>query len=74
MKLLLRSVDPVLVSFVTALLTEAGIGYQLLDRHMSIMEGSLGVLPQRIMVAEDDIAGARALLQEAGVECAGDEG
>jgi hypothetical protein len=69
MKLLLRSVDPVLVSFATSLLADAGIGFMLLDRHMSIMEGSLGVLPQRIMVAEDDLPRACALLRAAEIEC-----
>ncbi len=65
---LLRSNDAVLVSFVSALLKEADIPFSLLDRNMSIMEGSLGVLPQRLMVGEDRIEEARRLLEEADIE------
>ena len=68
MKDLLRSNEPVLVSFVCSLLQQAGIDYSLLDRNMSIMEGSLGVLPQRIVVAEKAYDEAVTLLRDAGVE------
>jgi hypothetical protein len=34
---------------------------------MSIIEGSLGILPRRILVHEDDAEEARALLSEAGL-------
>jgi hypothetical protein len=44
MKELLRSNDQVLLSFVSALLNEAGIGFIVLDTNMSIMEGSIGIL------------------------------
>jgi hypothetical protein len=69
MKELLRSVDPVLVSFATSLLADAGIDFVLLDRNMSILEGSLGILPQRIMVGEEQLAAARALLGAADIDC-----
>ncbi len=65
---LLRSNDPVLLSFVQSLLSQANIPFDLLDQNMSIMEGSLGVLQARVMVGQDHIAGARALLADAGVE------
>ena len=67
MKELIRSNDPVLVSFVSALLKEAGIAFTLLDTNMSVMEGSIGVLPQRVLVEEISVDKARALLTEAGV-------
>lgn len=67
MKELLRSNDPVLLSFVSSLLTEAGIGFIVLDTNMSVMEGSIGILPRRVLVEEDCIDSARNLLTEAGV-------
>ena len=67
MKELIRSNDPVLVSFVSALLKEAGIAYTVLDTNMSVMEGSIGVLPQRVLVEEISVDKARALLTEAGI-------
>lgn len=67
MKELLRSNDPVLLSFVSALLSEAEIGFIVLDTNMSVMEGSIGILPRRVLVEEDCIDEARNLLTEAGV-------
>jgi putative signal transducing protein len=67
MKELLRSNDPVLLSFVSSLLTEAEIGFIVLDTNMSVMEGSIGILPRRVLVEEDCIDIARNLLTEAGV-------
>ncbi|MGK2922160.1 MAG: DUF2007 domain-containing protein [Methyloceanibacter sp.] len=67
MKELLRSNDPVLLSFVSALLNEAEIGFIVLDTNMSVMEGSIGILPRRVLVEEDCIDEARNLLTEAGV-------
>jgi len=52
---LVRVNDPVLVSAVGALLDGAGIRYQVLDQNMSVIEGSLGILPRRIMVDDDKI-------------------
>jgi hypothetical protein len=63
---LLRSQDPVRLSFLTALLADAGIDSLILDTHSSIMQGSLGILPQRFVVAEDDYERARRVLVEAG--------
>jgi len=56
----------VLVSAVQALLDAAGIPYVVLDQNMSVLEGSLGVLPRRLLVAEDKAAAARRLLEQAG--------
>lgn len=67
MQELLRTNDVVLLSWVEALLADAGIRAFILDRHMSILEGSLGVLPRRLMVSDDDLAQARRILTEANV-------
>lgn len=66
MRELLRSGDPVRLSFLTALLADAGIDCLILDTHSSIMQGSLDILPQRLVVAEDDLEQARRVLTEAG--------
>lgn len=67
MQELIRVNDPVLVSAVGALLDGAGIHYVVLDQNMSVIEGSLGILPRRIMVAADDVAAARRVVTEAGL-------
>jgi len=72
LKILIKSNDPVLIGYVGALLDGAGLAHVLLDTNMSVLEGSLGVLPQRVMVAEEDLSRARHVLAEAGLadECA----
>ena len=65
---LLRSNDPVVISFAEALLKDGGIEHQVVDRNMSIMEGSIGILPRRILVARDQHETARRFLTEAGLE------
>jgi hypothetical protein len=65
-KELLRTNDPVRLSFLTALLTDARIESVILDMHTSVLEGSLGILPRRLMVAVDDWVRARYVLQSAG--------
>lgn len=67
MEEILRTNDMVLISFVEALLSEAGIQHAVLDQNMSVMEGSLGILPRRILVAADSADAARRLLHEAGI-------
>ena len=67
MEELLRTNDLVLISYVEALLRDAGIAAFVADQNMSIIEGSLGVLPRRVMVADDEIDAARKLLREAGM-------
>ena len=64
---LVRTNDIVLVSAVGALLDGANIHHLVLDQNMSIIEGSLGVLPRRILVHEDDNRQARQLLRDAGL-------
>ena len=64
---LVRTNDPVLVSAIEALLEGAKIPHMVLDRNMSVLEGSIGILPRRILVAEARIAEARKLLEDAGL-------
>ena len=67
MRELIRVNDPVLVSAVGALLDGAGIRYVVLDQNMSVIEGSIGILPRRIMVDEDNVAAARRVIIDAGL-------
>ena len=50
MREVLRTNDPVELSFALHVLREAGIEPLVLDEHMSAVEGSIGVLPRRVMV------------------------
>lgn len=68
MKELIRTNDAVLLSFAESLMKDAGIGYFIADQGMSILEGSLGLLPRRFLVNEDDEEDARQLLIDAGLE------
>lgn len=66
MREVLRSNDAVRLSWLVALLADAGIPAVVFDSHMSIVEGSIGALPRRLMVEEDDHARALRVLLEAG--------
>lgn len=66
MRELLRTTDPVRLSWLTALLADAGIAATVLDTHTSVLEGSIGALPRRLMVDADDHAAALRLLRDAG--------
>lgn len=67
MKLLVETTEPVVLSYVEALLKGAGIAAVVLDRHMSLAEGSIGILPRRVMVAEEDWRSAADVLRGGGV-------
>jgi hypothetical protein len=73
MRVVAMSNDPVRLSFLTALLADAGIGSVLLDQHMSAVEGSIGAIPRRLMVAEADYRRAQLVLTEAGEALGGAE-
>lgn len=62
MKELVRSNDPVFISWLMTALEGAGIHVLVLDQHMSIVEGSLGILPRRVLVPEDELEAAKAVL------------
>jgi hypothetical protein len=65
MKELLRTNDVVRLSWVQALLQDAGIDSLVLDHHTSLVEGSIGAIPRRVMVAARDHVRARALIAAA---------
>lgn len=67
MRELVRTNDAVLVTAIEALLSGAGIRYAVFDGNMSVLEGSLGILPRRILVQDDRVAAARRVLEEAGL-------
>lgn len=67
MRSILETTDAVIVSYVEALLKEAGIGMHVADVNMSIVEGSIGIFPRRVLVADKDWSAARQLLIEAGL-------
>jgi len=64
MKALLRTTDPTVIAFATVLLNGEGIATFPLDVHMSVLDGSLGILPQRLMVADQDHFRATAILRD----------
>ena len=64
---LVRTNNAVLITAIEALLKEAGIPHVVLDQNMSVLEGSLGILPRRILVNECCIDDARQLLEDAGL-------
>ena len=64
MKELLRTTNPTTIAFATALLRGEGIEVFEMDVHMSILEGSVGVLPKRLMVRSQDHFRAQAVLRD----------
>ena len=67
MRELMRTNDAVLISAVGALLDGAGIHYLVLDQNMSVIEGSIGILPRRVLVEDERVADARAIMTDAGL-------
>ncbi|MBK1622701.1 DUF2007 domain-containing protein [Afifella marina] len=68
MEELIRTNDLALISFVEALLRDADIRYSVVDANMSIMEGSLGILPRRVLVEGSRRGEAAAILRDAGLD------
>ncbi len=68
MRELLRTNDMVRISWLQALLSDEGIELLVLDQHTSVLEGSIGVLPRRLMVREEDFSRACRILEQAGEE------
>ena len=65
MRAVLKSTDPVVISYASDLLSQEGIESVVFDAHASVMDGSMGFLPRRLMVLDEDFARAEALLREA---------
>jgi hypothetical protein len=68
MKELLRTNDPTVIALATALLDTEHIACFQFDVNMSILDGSIGILPRRVMVADRDLFMARAVMRDAEIE------
>ena len=68
MKELLRTNDPTVIAYATALLTGEGIEWFEWDVNMSILDGSLGILPRRLMVWPGDHAEAEQVMLDCGID------
>jgi hypothetical protein len=65
MRAVLKTIDPVVLNFAANLLSQEGIESVVFDAHSSVMDGSMGFLPRRLMVLNEDFARADQLLREA---------
>ena len=63
MRELLRTTDEVKLSYLEAILRAEGLNVVVLDRNTSVLEGSIGILPRRLMIAEEDYHEAWELLE-----------
>lgn len=68
MEELMRTNDLVMISLVESILKELGIAYFIADQSISALDGSIGILPRRILVDAEAIAHARRMLVEAGLD------
>jgi hypothetical protein len=68
MKEVLRTNDPVRISYAGALLKEAGIAFDVFDGHTSNLEGSVFAIQRRVVVLDDDAEEARGILTDAGLD------
>jgi hypothetical protein len=68
MREILRTNDPTVIAFATALLGGEGIHCFPLDHNMSVLEGSLGILPRRLMVLDEDWEAAAEALRDNGID------
>ena len=66
MREIIRTNDDVLLTVIESLLGGPKIPHMVLDRNMSVLEGSIGIFPRRILVGEDQLHMARRLLEDAG--------
>ncbi|CTQ32299.1 putative signal transducing protein [Jannaschia rubra] len=71
MKELLRTNDPTVIAFAQALLDGEGIDCFVLDANISVLEGSIGILPRRMMVADTDLAPAQGVMRDNDVAISG---
>lgn len=62
---LVRTNDPVLISYIESLLRDEGVGVFVMDTNTSILEGSIGMLPRRVMVIDEDYSRARFVIHQA---------
>jgi len=64
---ILRSNDPVLMSFAASVLQDEGIRHTVTDTHMNVIDGSIGAVQSRLLVERDQFDAAERLLVDAGV-------
>ncbi len=67
MKELLRTTDIVLLSYVNSLLNDACVAMLIADVHVSSVEGSIGIFPQRVLVSTEDWDESISILTAAGL-------
>ena len=65
MRPVLKTNNPVTLSYASHVLEEAGIQCVVFDENASVMDGSMGFMPRRLMVLDEDFAKADRLLREA---------
>jgi len=65
MRAVLKTIDPVVLNFAANLLSQEGIESVVFDTHASVMDGSMGFLPRRLMVSDEDFVRAMELLRDA---------
>lgn len=63
----LKTVNPATLNFAQAVLKEADIPFFVMDQNVSIIEGSIGIIPRRLMVVDEDVEDAREALRAAGL-------
>lgn len=68
MKELLRSTDPTIMAFASALLSGEDIVCFQMDVNMSVLEGGIGVFPRRMMVREEDYDRALRVITDNGID------
>jgi hypothetical protein len=68
MKELLRTNDPTIIALASALLDSEGITFFEFDVNMSVLEGSIGIMPRRLMVADRDLFMAEAVMRDAEID------
>ena len=68
MKELIRTNNPATLAFAQALLDGEGIDHFVFDVHMSIFEGSMGLLPRRLMVMDRDMFMASSVMRDNDIE------
>ena len=63
MRAVLKTLDPVVLDYAANLLSQEGIEAVVFDTHASVMDGSMGMLPRRLMVLDEDFTRAQQLLR-----------
>ena len=64
---ILKTVNPATLNFAQAVLKDADIPFFVMDQNVSIIEGSIGIIPRRLMVVDEDAEEARQALCDAGL-------